>query len=119
MNKYKLGRLYLDNFKSFKAPILFDFREKDLLLFDGPNGFGKTTVFDAIEICFKGRVERFTPLDSKNKNQHPLKNDSDKETVICLEFLDGDNHKCSIFVNIPVQTTAEHRKKGRGLRDDY
>lgn len=110
MSKFKLGRLYLDNFKSFKDPILFDFRDKDLLLLDGPNGFGKTTIFDAVELCFKGKVDRFVPLDSKNKNQHPFKNDSAEDTTVFLELLDSNN-SYFIYVSIEANPTNDYCKK--------
>lgn len=107
MSKFKLGRLYLDNFKSFKDPILFDFRDRELLLFDGPNGFGKTTIFDAVELCFRGEINRFIQLDKKKKCQHPLKNDNKKETTVCLELLDSSN---SYFIHVSIEANP---------KDDY
>lgn len=55
---FKIGRMRIDNFKSFGEPVDFDFSGADLVLFDGPNGFGKTTIFDAIELCFTGEISR-------------------------------------------------------------
>lgn len=52
------------NFKSYKKTYNFDFSKQDLIILDGPNGFGKTTIFDAIEIALTGTVSRFK--DSKN-----------------------------------------------------
>lgn len=64
MNKFKIGRLMVKNFKSYKKTYNFDFSKQDLIILDGPNGFGKTTIFDAIEIALTGTVSRFK--DSKN-----------------------------------------------------
>lgn len=64
MNKFKIGRLMVKNFKSYKKTYSFDFSKQDLIILDGPNGFGKTTIFDAIEIALTGTVSRFK--DSKN-----------------------------------------------------
>ena len=36
----KLGRMRIENFKSFIEPVYFYFTGNDLILFDGPNGFG-------------------------------------------------------------------------------
>ena len=66
----KLGRLRLDNFKSFNKPFLTDFSDTDLFIFDGPNGFGKTTIFDAIELCLTGKIGRILETDAKQKNKH-------------------------------------------------
>ena len=61
----KLGRMRIVNFKSFKNPVEFNFTGNDLVLFDGPNGFGKTTIFDAVELCFTGEVFRIEKTDKK------------------------------------------------------
>ena len=74
----KLGRLRLDNFKSFNKPFLTDFSDTDLFIFDGPNGFGKTTIFDAIELCLTGKIGRILETDAKQKNKHLLKFESGK-----------------------------------------
>ncbi|NRH21315.1 AAA family ATPase [Candidatus Gracilibacteria bacterium] len=50
-----------------------------LTVFDGENGFGKTTIFDAIEFCMTGKVKRLCyesgdPLPGDNKPSTILKN---------------------------------------------
>lgn len=46
MNNIFLNKLYLENYKLFiKETLTF---EDGLNIFDGPNGYGKTSVFDAI-----------------------------------------------------------------------
>ncbi len=57
----KLKRLHVKNFKVY-SDRLFDFENNDLIIFDGPNGFGKTTVYDAIELLFTGRIKRYDRL---------------------------------------------------------
>lgn len=89
----KLGRMRIDNFKSFIEPFLFDFTSYDLVLFDGPNGFGKTTIFDAVELCFTGDISRIKHTDNKVKNDHILKGDNGRATTIQLELLnDVETH---------------------------
>lgn len=111
----KLGRLYLDNFKSFYNAHIFDFRDRDLVLFDGPNGFGKTTIFDAIELCFRGDINRIQATDNKLKSTHPLKYYADKDTIICLEIV--NTNTCTtyaIYVSIPKSEKKSDNIIGRG-----
>lgn len=103
----KLGRMLIDNFKSFKEPVEFDFTGNDLVLFDGPNGFGKTTIFDAIELCFTGKISRVKHTDSKNKEDHILKGDNSKSTTIQLELLDDTSTLLVIGIHIPANISGE------------
>lgn len=70
MSKVFIKRIYLDNFKLFENFTL-DFSE-GLNVFDGPNGYGKTSIFDAIEYLITGDIKRVTTcqvLDGKFKYQ--------------------------------------------------
>ena len=106
----KLGKLWLKNFKSFYNPTLFDFSQKDIVIFDGPNGFGKTTVFDAIELCFTKKIGRIFNTDTKQKENHFLKNKANEETLIFLELIEDNRSKVIIFVKIPANTTKTENK---------
>lgn len=57
----KLLRTRIQNFKIF-THFEVDFEGADLVLFDGPNGFGKTTFYDAIELLITGTIKRFERL---------------------------------------------------------
>lgn len=103
----KLGRMRIENFKSFKEPVEFDFTGNDLVLFDGPNGFGKTTIFDAIELCFTGKISRVKHTDSKNKEDHILKGDNTKPTTVQLELLSGTSTLLVIGIHIPANISGE------------
>ncbi|HIF5672879.1 TPA: AAA family ATPase [Vibrio parahaemolyticus] len=106
----KLGRMRIDNFKSFVEPVYFDFSGSDLILFDGPNGFGKTTIFDAIELCFTGEISRIKKTDDKTKNDHILKGDNSKATSVKLEILDGVETLLVIEVVIPANISGDAGK---------
>lgn len=100
---FKLGKLRVYNFKSFKEPLLIDFSQSDLTILNGPNGFGKTTIFDAIELCFRGKVGRIVNTDRKVKNTHVLKNEIDKITTVFLELIGFDSNYV-IYASIPPNT---------------
>jgi exonuclease SbcC len=106
----KLGRMRIENFKSFIEPISFDFTGNDLVLFDGPNGFGKTTIFDAVELCFTGEISRVKHTDTKAKNDHILKGDNSKPTTIQLELLNGDETLLVISIYIPADISGAEGK---------
>ncbi|PKH85484.1 AAA family ATPase [Colwellia sp. Bg11-28] len=106
----KLGKLRVENFKSFEDSFTVDFNGNDLLILDGPNGFGKTTLFDAIELCFTRRIGRILSTDRKQKNSHLLKNKADKETRIFLELIEENNTKVVVYVSIPPNTSKDDNK---------
>ncbi len=106
----KLGRMRIENFKSFIEPISFDFTGNDLVLLDGPNGFGKTTIFDAVELCFTGKISRVTNTDIKAKKDHILKGDNRKPTTVQLELLNGDATLLIIGIYIPAGITGAEGK---------
>jgi DNA repair protein SbcC/Rad50 len=59
MSTYVIKKLELYNFKIFShASVYFD--GNDISILDGPNGFGKTTIFDAIEYALTGNIQRIT-----------------------------------------------------------
>lgn len=51
---YFINRLEINNFKLIDSKKVIDFSKSDLIVLDGPNGYGKTTIFDTIEILVKG-----------------------------------------------------------------
>lgn len=89
---YKLGRLQIENFKGINQAIVIDLSDCRALILDGPNGFGKTTIFDALEVSFSGKIDRVETarilLDTKVRNGHFLKNDQSRITEIKLELVD-------------------------------
>ena len=70
MNKYSVKQLRIYNFKVFKniKPVIIKFENKTLSILDGPNGFGKTTIFDALEYALTGDIKRITDESQINGN---------------------------------------------------
>jgi len=70
MNGYKLKRLYIENFKLITKREI-DFTLLDLLILDGPNGYGKTTIYDALELLISQKISRIEDNDIEdNRNAH-------------------------------------------------
>lgn len=87
-----INKIFLDNYKLFENFTL-DFKN-GLNIFDGPNGYGKTSLFDAIEFLITGDIKRVTTcevLDGKYKYQKVFfAKDYKKDVIIKAEFCKND-----------------------------
>jgi len=70
---WKISKIEVSSFKAFKH-INLDLGESSLLTLDGPNGYGKTSIFDAIELLLTGQISRiqnlFNTLLTRNKRDY-------------------------------------------------
>lgn len=92
MSRYKINKIKVQNFKIFADPFEQEFKNSDLVVFDGPNGFGKTSVFDAIELALTGMIKRLDIYDETVKNKKkaysfPFINNDQNDFYIKLELL--------------------------------
>jgi exonuclease SbcC len=62
---YKIESLLVKNFKLFGDEFNINFNANDLVVFDGPNGHGKTTVFDALELALTGTIRRLAIVENQ------------------------------------------------------
>ncbi|WMS85104.1 AAA family ATPase (plasmid) [Bacillus wiedmannii] len=106
MNKYRISRLYIKNFKLIKEASI-NFEADDIVVLDGPNGFGKTTIFDAIELIVTGSVSRIKEDDGRRSYRDILfcKNgNSTDETLVKAEFKNDANQRVIIAKSLPSQS---------------
>lgn len=56
----KIKSLEIENFKLFdkKFSEISDISKSDIIILNGPNGYGKTSIFDAIEFALTGKIKR-------------------------------------------------------------
>lgn len=94
---WQISKIEISSFKAFKK-IHLDFGGASLLTLDGPNGFGKTSIFDAIELLLTGRIKRichlFTTLmmgKRTNYEDNLLWNNrsGNNDLAIKIEFING------------------------------
>lgn len=88
----------MENFKLVSSKKEISFEKNALNILDGPNGYGKTSIFDAIEILINGQRYREEILDtSSNIQVKPLTfaNDSSKPVTLTGVF---ENNNESITV---------------------
>ena len=92
MDKLKISRIGIKNFKHIEE-LFLDFSSKDLIVLDGPNGFGKTTIFDAVELILTGKINRIKNTADKRIGYSDilLVKNPDLDTEIKIEFSDEKN----------------------------
>lgn len=95
---WQISKIEVFSFKAFKH-IYLDLGESSLLTLDGPNGYGKTSIFDAIELLLTGQINRiqnlFSTLLTKNKKDYAdnlFWNNRSGENDLCIkiEFVNDD-----------------------------
>lgn len=86
---FRLKRLYVENYKLFTQKEV-DFSKTLLAVFDGPNGYGKTSIFDAIELLITGKIGRVMDCESLDGKQayHTVffAKDNGKDVILKAEF---------------------------------
>ncbi|MBV7310188.1 recombinase RecF [Acinetobacter sp. CWB-G5] len=95
---WQISKIEVSSFKAFKN-IFLDFENSSLVILDGPNGFGKTSIFDAIELLLTGQIKRINDLFSKvmtKKKQNYEDNlfwntrSGEKDLFIKIEFFNSE-----------------------------
>ena len=91
-----INRLYMENYKLFPTKDI-DFSEAMLIIFDGPNGYGKTSIFDAIELLITGKISRVKECDAINGSVSYdtifFAGKNYKDVIIKGEFIEHKNDK--------------------------
>lgn len=99
--------IHISNFKPFKAmfpPLKLDLADNngeliEFLMLSGFNGYGKTTIFQAIEFALNGKIEIFQFKDTTKKySEHISINEIGIESLIAIELSDSEmNNRVSII----------------------
>lgn len=89
----RIVRLRVRNFKCFDSSRFYEYRldsSRNPVILSGPNGFGKTTFFDAIELIFAMDITRLVKIEKSNFNlgKNLLLNEADKDGYVALTLQD-------------------------------
>lgn len=92
--------MFIHNFRIFNGLYELDFNNKDLIIISGPNGNGKSTIFDSIQWCLTGKIPRYDGSNEKQKfnyimNERIYKTKGSQSMLveIWLETDEGVTHK--------------------------
>ncbi|MBO3636607.1 ATP-binding protein [Bacillus subtilis] len=107
---FYINKIYIKNFKLFNnvaQPI--ELKSKNLTVLDGPNGFGKTSIFDVIEIILTGRLKRIRKSDGRTSYKELLlQNDKSIESILKIEFVnESGQNKFTVVKRIESNFTTE------------
>ncbi|WP_353123099.1 AAA family ATPase [Dysgonomonas capnocytophagoides] len=109
--RYKLSKLEIKNYKCL-VNFLFNFQENNLLVFDGPNGYGKTTCFEALEILFTKKPRKINNinLDKRYKYKNsPIHHNDSEQIEISIQLI-SDNEQIEIKRIFPPAENKESKK---------
>ncbi|MGX7024437.1 AAA family ATPase [Vagococcus hydrophili] len=96
----RIERVSICNFKNIEEETIIDF-QKDISILVGPNGFGKTTIFDAIELALTGTIDRISSsgiADGRSAFEKTyFQNNPNEDVVIKLLLSNEKNEYLTIF----------------------
>ena len=121
----KLKKLTIKNFKIFNF-VELEITTTNLALLDGPNGFGKTSFYDALELLFLGSVSRYIDLDSNVSNlrkrigSFPLLYDGTKSgDSLSIEATIEIDHSVKYIKRCATKKTLESAKRISDAKFDF
>lgn len=103
---YKIESLKVRNFKCFDSKKFYEFyfvQDTNPTILSGPNGFGKTTFFDAIELIFTKKITRLNSEieDGRiNLGKNILLNTSKECGYLILTLINAKHEKMTIIAAI-------------------
>ena len=103
----KIRKILLYNFKNFRNETVIDFSDGITFLV-GPNGYGKTTIFDAIELGLTGNLSRINKVTAENivYNKPFFQNEIGQPVIIKL-WLEQMNGEQLVIVRKLVNSSTD------------
>lgn len=71
-----IQKIILNNFRIFRGKHEFDFSNKKVIVVEGPNGHGKSTIFDAINWAISGKIFRYVGSSEHQQFNYIINNNA-------------------------------------------
>ena len=113
--KTRLESISIENFRAYRKPQKFDL-SADVTVLYGPNGFGKTSFFDAVDFAVTGEIGRLRPRVGRGQfNKIVAHLDSTpKNSIVSLGFTsNGAMRKVTRQVSSRMQPLLDGRRCDR------
>lgn len=88
---FVIKELMISNFKYITTdkPMTIDFKNSNMVVLNGQNGYGKTTLFDAVELLITGKIHHIQQILNKGEiTIGDLANDKSQDIIIEGVFFD-------------------------------
>lgn len=120
-----IKKIILNNFRIFRGKHEFDFSNKKIIIIEGPNGHGKSTVFDAINWTISGKISRYMGSSEyqqfnyiinsdaylNNVNEASVEISLDCDDEIIIKRVINRNGTTKLFINNQQFGLREGQKK--------
>jgi len=107
--KVRFSKVGMENFCCYIDPMEIEIKDNDLTVIVGPNGIGKSTMFNAIPFTAYGETS------SKLKGDDVVNNKIGKNCHTWLElYIDDEFYRIDRYVKHSKFGTTVHLKKGKG-----
>lgn len=106
-----LKSLTIENFRAYRSKRVFELGSAVTVLY-GPNGFGKTSVFDALDFAATGGIGRLprSPGSFANAARHLDSLDNEVAAVTLTFEKDGKSHSLTRNLNETTKAVLDGRK---------
>lgn len=74
----RIQKLILQNFRIFHGIHEFNFKDKSLIILDGPNGHGKSSLFDSIQWVLTGDIQRYRGTNEYQNFNYLINSEANK-----------------------------------------
>lgn len=116
----KIQKIEAENFKLFseKFQDVEKIGDTDLILFNGPNGYGKTSVFDVLEFCLTGKIKRILQYTEELK---VAKNEASENRILISDETRESHVKIYLEEkgqNIEITYLCPPRRKKNASREN-
>lgn len=117
-NIFRIKSLYVKNFKSI-IEASFKFDENNLIIFDGPNGYGKTTAFEAIEIILSKTPRKYRTIliDAKiSYTNSPIHKDENSPIELILHL---NNNEQSLLIKRYFEKAPQKKSQDNNIKNIF